>query len=211
MTAPLSGPLSTFGLAIPVNAAPMSGGPSTPAMVRAASRAGALGFLAAGYKTPDALGSEISAVHAASIPFGINVFAPNPVPVEPAAYRRYRAARSGPIRNRFGPDPIEDDDYFDARGRSRQPWSYPSSPPAAWPPPTTFPRSFMPVRRRSWSAPFCCGPTKAGHRALIRWTPERLHRHLPSTSPAGLPRNPPLDQSAAQSGGLNNQRVAWDV
>jgi nitronate monooxygenase len=118
MTSPLSGPLSAFGLAIPVIAAPMSGGPSTPAMVHAAARAGALGFLAAGYKTPDALGSEISAVCAASIPFGVNVFAPNPVPVEPDAYRGYAEIVQREA-DRFGltlpPNPIEDDDYFGAK------------------------------------------------------------------------------------------------
>jgi len=114
MTSPLSG----FGLAIPVVAAPMSGGPSTPAMVLAASRAGALGFLAAGYKTPDAIQSEIAAVRSASIPFGVNVFAPNSVPVTPDAYRRY-ADLVQREADRFGlalaPNPVEDDDYFEAK------------------------------------------------------------------------------------------------
>jgi nitronate monooxygenase len=38
----------------PVLVAPMAGGPSTPELVIAAAGAGALGFLAAGYKTPAA-------------------------------------------------------------------------------------------------------------------------------------------------------------
>jgi nitronate monooxygenase len=111
-------PLPDFGLTIPVVAAPMSGRLSTPAMVLAASRAGALGFLAAGYKTPEGIRSEISAVRSASIPFGVNVFAPNRVPVSPDAYRRYanmiqrEADRLGLVLPR---GPIEDDDYFEAK------------------------------------------------------------------------------------------------
>jgi NAD(P)H-dependent flavin oxidoreductase YrpB (nitropropane dioxygenase family) len=36
---------------LPVLAAPMAGGPTTPALVTAAARAGSMGFLAAGYFT----------------------------------------------------------------------------------------------------------------------------------------------------------------
>jgi nitronate monooxygenase len=42
--------------------APMAGGPTTADLVIAAGRAGALGFLAAGYKTPEAMAAEITAV-----------------------------------------------------------------------------------------------------------------------------------------------------
>ena len=47
--------------------APMAGGPSTPALVVAAARAGGIGFLAAGYKTPAAVGDEIGALRAAGV------------------------------------------------------------------------------------------------------------------------------------------------
>src|SRR5215470_3106989 len=51
--------------------APMAGGPTTAGLVIAAARAGALGFLAAGYKTPEAMTAEIGAVRAATAePFG---------------------------------------------------------------------------------------------------------------------------------------------
>lgn len=40
---------------LPILQAPMAGGPSTPALTAAVSRAGGLGFLAAGYLTPDQL------------------------------------------------------------------------------------------------------------------------------------------------------------
>jgi nitronate monooxygenase len=109
-------PLAGLGLDIPVIAAPMAGGVSTPALVIAAARAGGLGFLAAGYKTPQALAAQISEVRSAGVPFAVNVFAPNPVPADPAAYRRYaRALR--PEAERYGLDlpadePGEDDDHW---------------------------------------------------------------------------------------------------
>ena len=57
--------------------APMAGGPSTPELVVTASRAGALAFLAAGYKTAAAMTAEIEAVRAAGAQaFGVNVFVP---------------------------------------------------------------------------------------------------------------------------------------
>jgi nitronate monooxygenase len=57
--------------------APMAGGPTTPELVIAASQAGALGFLAAGYKTVPAMSAQIAAVRAATPrPFGVNVFVP---------------------------------------------------------------------------------------------------------------------------------------
>lgn len=61
----------------PVVVAPMAGGPTTPELVIAASHAGALGFLAAGYKTVPAMAREIATVRAATArPFGVNVFVP---------------------------------------------------------------------------------------------------------------------------------------
>ncbi|HEY2281036.1 MAG TPA: nitronate monooxygenase [Streptosporangiaceae bacterium] len=103
MNSPLS-PLSSLPVDLPVLAAPMAGGPSTPALVTAAARAGSLGFLAAGYKTPDQLAGQIAEVRGqartatgtatATGPeiFGINLFVPNPVPADPAAFARYADA-----------------------------------------------------------------------------------------------------------------------
>jgi nitronate monooxygenase len=45
-------PFPGLGHTLPVLAAPMAGGPGTPAMVSAVGRAGGIGFVAAGYKTP---------------------------------------------------------------------------------------------------------------------------------------------------------------
>lgn len=84
--------LSSLSLTNPVLAAPMAGGPSTPAMVVAAARAGSLGFLAGGYKSAEQLAEQINEVRASTTHLGVNLFAPNPVPVDPEAYRRYAAA-----------------------------------------------------------------------------------------------------------------------
>ena len=63
----------------PLVVAPMAGGPSTSDLVIAAAGAGALGFLAAGYKTPAAMAAEIAAVRAGTAgPFGVYVFVPSP-------------------------------------------------------------------------------------------------------------------------------------
>lgn len=110
--------LTHLGVALPVIAAPMAGGATTPAMVVAAARAGSLGLLAAGYKNPDSVSAEIDAVRAASIPFGVNVFAPAPVPIDAEAYREYAAAVQR-VADRYGltlpTDPVVDDDAFDAK------------------------------------------------------------------------------------------------
>jgi len=110
--------LTNLGLTNPVIAAPMAGGATTPAMVIAASRAGSLGLLAAGYKTPETLAAEIATVQSESIPFGVNVFAPNPVPISALSYHSYATAMQREA-DRFGltlpTEPIEDDDAFDAK------------------------------------------------------------------------------------------------
>jgi nitronate monooxygenase len=110
--------LAQFGMSIPLVAAPMSGGPTTPAMVSAATRAGGLGMLAAGYKTVEAVEAEIKRVRAEGIPFGVNVFAPNPLPVDPDHYRTY-AATIQQEAEQFGltlpAEPIEDTDRFDEK------------------------------------------------------------------------------------------------
>jgi nitronate monooxygenase len=113
----MSSPLAAaLGLTRPVLAAPMAGGPSTPALVTAAARAGGLGFLAAGYKTPQAMADEIAAVAGASVPFGVSLFAPNPVPVSVPEFRAYAAAIAAEAA-RYGVSladagPVEDDDWW---------------------------------------------------------------------------------------------------
>src|SRR6516225_895438 len=91
--------------------APMAGGPSTAGLVIAAAEAGALGCLAAGYKTPGAMAAEITAVRAATAePFGVNVFVPGRPHGDAAALARYLDSL-GPGRG----DASWDDDSFDGK------------------------------------------------------------------------------------------------
>ncbi|MCJ1714337.1 nitronate monooxygenase [Microbacterium sp. M1A1_1b] len=92
----------------PVHVAPMAGGPSTPALVVAAARAGHFAQLAAGYRTPDDLAAQIAEVRTGTDRFGVNLFAPNPVPIDPADYERYRAS----LGVEGLPDQREDDDAW---------------------------------------------------------------------------------------------------
>lgn len=80
----------------PVIGAPMGGGPSTPALVAAVSAAGGLGFLAAGYQTPEGLAAQISELRSLTDePFGVNVFAPPGEPTDLAAVTSYAAHLAG--------------------------------------------------------------------------------------------------------------------
>src|SRR3954447_12845636 len=83
--------LSDLGATSPVVAAPMAGGPTTPALVLGAAHAGSLGFLAGGYLTADALSDQVTRVCAGTGLYGVNLFAPNPVPVDRRAYTAYRS------------------------------------------------------------------------------------------------------------------------
>jgi len=112
-------PLSALGVACPVLAAPMSGGPMTPALVAAAARAGSMGFLAGGYKTPALLQQQIAEVREQTPVFGVNLFAPNPVPVDREEFRRYAAAVQAEAAQYGlqldGTDPVENDDAWSAK------------------------------------------------------------------------------------------------
>ncbi|MFF1828758.1 nitronate monooxygenase [Paenarthrobacter sp. NPDC058040] len=81
----------------PFIAAPMAGGTSTVALVQAVQDGGGLGFLAAGYKSVEAMTAEIAAARSAGLRFGMNVFVPDPgqLPPSPGSRARledYRAA-----------------------------------------------------------------------------------------------------------------------
>jgi len=74
--------LTELGLSVPIVAAPMAGGPTTPDLLVAADRAGGIGFLAAGYQSAEAVKTKIDTVRGETPHFGVNLFAPNPVPVD---------------------------------------------------------------------------------------------------------------------------------
>jgi NAD(P)H-dependent flavin oxidoreductase YrpB (nitropropane dioxygenase family) len=112
-------PLAGLGVTTPVLAAPMAGGPTTVELVTAAADVGGMGFLAGGYKTASQLGSQIAAVRACGTRvFGVNLFAPNPLPVDAGQYRRY-AESLRPLAARYGVSlaekPVEDDDHWDEK------------------------------------------------------------------------------------------------
>jgi nitronate monooxygenase len=76
-------------LRVPIVQAPLAGGASTPALTAAVVEAGAFGFVAAGYRTADALRDELRATRAlTAAPFGVNVFVPGRA-TERGRYERY--------------------------------------------------------------------------------------------------------------------------
>lgn len=106
---------SIFGADLPVFAAPMAGGPTTPELVGAAVGAGGFGFVAGGYRTPVELADQIAATRIHTDRFGVNLFVPNPVPIDLAIYHAYRA-RLLPVAEQLGVElprePRTDDDYW---------------------------------------------------------------------------------------------------
>ncbi|WP_087874387.1 NAD(P)H-dependent flavin oxidoreductase [Arthrobacter globiformis] len=104
-------------------AAPMAGGTSTPGFVTAVHRAGGLGFLAAGYKSADAVSAEIRSCRDAGSRFGVNVFVPDPAQLNPspdavARLEKYRSSL-GQDAARYDvtvpPLVLDDDDAWQAK------------------------------------------------------------------------------------------------
>ena len=78
----------------PVVVAPMAGGPSTAELVIAAAGAGAVGFLAAGYKTAPAMAAESRKENVVETPAEVIVFAESEEElVPPQAVNAVAAAR----------------------------------------------------------------------------------------------------------------------
>lgn len=102
-------------LAGPIIQAPMAGGPSTPALAAAVANAGGLGFVAAGYKTPDGLGADLDATRALTrAPLAVNVFGGSGAPADPEVVAAYRE-RLRPEAERLGAplgEPRFDDDGY---------------------------------------------------------------------------------------------------
>lgn len=72
-----------LGIRVPVIQAPMAGGASTVDLVAVVGEAGGLGFFGAAYATPEQIAQDARALRGRSDrPFGINLFAPQPAPVE---------------------------------------------------------------------------------------------------------------------------------
>lgn len=106
-----------LGTELPIVGAPMAGGPTTPALVDAVVGAGGFGFLAAGYRTADALAADLATTRDRDR-LGVNLFVPSPDAVDPVAYRAY-AARLADDAALSGvelpPEPVVDDDDWRAK------------------------------------------------------------------------------------------------
>jgi len=106
-------PFTLSQLEHPIVLAPLGGGPSTPALSAAVSEAGGLGFLAAGYRSADAVREEIGELRSLTgRPCGVNLFAPGPALGDPAALERYASTLRGDA-DRYGVElgePRHDDD-----------------------------------------------------------------------------------------------------
>jgi nitronate monooxygenase len=78
-----------LGLRLPLIAAPMAGGPTTPELVAACSAAGALGSFGFAYTQPDEMKRQAAAARAKTDrPFGINLFvSPQPGMIAPETQR----------------------------------------------------------------------------------------------------------------------------
>jgi nitronate monooxygenase len=105
-------------LEVPIVQAPMAGGPSTPELAAAVGGAGGLGFVAAGYRAPEAMAEDLARTRALTDrPFGVNVFAPTGAPSDPDLVRRYADALR-PLAERAGValgEPRFDDDGFEPK------------------------------------------------------------------------------------------------
>ena len=96
----------------------MAGGPSTPALAAAVSAVGGLGFLAAGYKSPEELRAEIARTRElTSTPFGVNLFVLAETPVDHARLTAYAQAIQPEAHRHLVAvgEPRFDDDSLDAK------------------------------------------------------------------------------------------------
>jgi nitronate monooxygenase len=158
---------------LPVLAAPMAGGPSTPGLVAAAAHAGSLGFVPGGYLTVDQFAADLASVRAETDRYGVNLFVPDPMPVDRAGVLAYRELIS-PEFDRLGlelPAPrwVDDDEWpakVDLLVRDPAPWvSFTFGLPG--------PEPMARLRR-------------AGSRLLITVTDVEEARAAADTSPDGL-------------------------
>lgn len=106
-----------LGLRLPLIAAPMAGGPTTPELVVACSSAGALGSFGFAYTQPDEMKRQAALVRARTDrPFGVNLFVAPPIAtIDPAAQKKALDALAGyykelglpapePVKAPYAPD-----------------------------------------------------------------------------------------------------------
>ncbi|AMT95615.1 2-nitropropane dioxygenase [Brevibacterium linens] len=96
----------------------MAGGTTTPELTEAVDRAGGFPFVAGGYLTDEALAPLIERMRETTPNFGVNLFVPNPVPVDREAFDDFVTALEPAAAERgitLDPEPVEDDDHFGAK------------------------------------------------------------------------------------------------
>jgi nitronate monooxygenase len=100
-------------LDFPVLAAPMAGGPSTPELVAAVSRAGGSGFLPAGYRTPTQLQADIARTREIGAnDFGVNLFVPGlKSDVDVSEYAKTLLREANNYETSMGQSTWDDDHY----------------------------------------------------------------------------------------------------
>ena len=102
--------------ALPIVGAPMAGGTTTPALTEAIARAGGFPFVAGGYLTADGLATLVERMRETTSTFGVNLFVPNPVPIDRAAFDAFVAELEPVAADRgvaLDPEPVDDDDHFE--------------------------------------------------------------------------------------------------
>ncbi|WP_209324054.1 nitronate monooxygenase [Brevibacterium renqingii] len=102
--------------ALPIIGAPMAGGTTTAELTEAVVRAGGFPFVAGGYLTAETLAPQVERMRATADVFGVNLFVPNPVPVDRAAFGSFVAALAPAASARgiaLNSEPVDDDDHFD--------------------------------------------------------------------------------------------------
>ena len=105
-------------LSVPILVAPMAGGPSTPELAAAGSTAGGLGFVAAGYLTPEVFSERLTAARGlTSGPVGANLFVPQQSAGNRTEIERYAKALAREAEH-YGAqlgEPRFDDDHWAAK------------------------------------------------------------------------------------------------
>ncbi|WP_235981011.1 nitronate monooxygenase [Streptomyces albidus (ex Kaewkla and Franco 2022)] len=103
----------------PIVQAPMAGGASCPELAGIVSEAGGLGFLAAGYKTPEAMYEDIKQLRGLTQrAFGVNLFMPQPDNADSGSLEAYRAQLAGEAtwyETELGDTDHATDDAYDAK------------------------------------------------------------------------------------------------
>ncbi|WP_336659413.1 nitronate monooxygenase [Leucobacter sp. USHLN153] len=110
---------SLLQTALPLVAAPMAGGTTTVALVESAARTGALGMVAGGYLSADALASQIGEVRGRGLEhFGVNLFVPDESAVDSegfAQFAREISDEAAAYGLELDPHPRSDDDGWDEK------------------------------------------------------------------------------------------------